>query len=455
MTAFELESSVGEGGENRPEDVRRLRERLSDLGFPNVTTGSEVDEATVTAIDLAQSMKSGKTVLEGDGVVDVPAPGYCLRTNDAPDEMWTYCWLRARNAPSWQALPSGSREAGFRLAPRAVESGWTHGSGYLASVVVGAGRFYRDQYLEQQAAAAPLTVDAAGRFATSHPDHRGHGTGMAFDLQLPTADGGTSSEIDPGSARYVRETMRAMLRAVRAQPRVTGITFNDPALNGTESGEDELVLAEPGPPAFDRVAHVEVRPLVPEIGYERPVDELLDRAIRYFGGTPVDPDTYAVTEAGFDSYLSDVGVEHFDADGFLTPHHAEVARQLGYDLFLPPAEWWPRGAALGLLADRLRAEADEPVRLRNWWRPRRYNDDVASAVKSDHITAHGIDLDFPSGWGWSDAQFEAVRRSLVEIDRDEPWLEMSRGAYEPPSRALHVGLLSPRKGRSWGDAYWP
>lgn len=179
-------------------------------------------------------------------------------------------------------------------------------------------------------------------------------------------------------------------------------------------------------------------------------EELLmfDRAITLFGRTPVDASHFDATVDGFQNFLTSTGIQHFSAREMVTPNHKDIARRLGYDEFLPEQAWWDRGAALAACADVLREAVGEPVRMRNWWRPRDYNSEVGGAAGSDHVTAHGVDLDYRS----ADSR-RIAEAQLREWQRDEDWLEMSLGLG---GRTTHVGIGSPRGRRDWTyDSYSP
>lgn len=161
-------------------------------------------------------------------------------------------------------------------------------------------------------------------------------------------------------------------------------------------------------------------------------------AIRFFGGTVVDPSRYAATVDGFGQFLSDSGVKHFSAREMTTPHNATAAQRAGTPLLLPSREWWHRGAALALAADHLRRLVGRPVVMRNWWRPRPYDVLVGGSGGGDHVTAHAVDLDFPD--------VTAKARALEEIERigrAERRLLLSIGRY-PGSRSIHVGIGAPK-----------
>ena len=421
MTGFELSNGVGRGDANRPEDVRRLKQRLVDLGFSGLTVDEQMTDDLKETIDLVQSIKAGRTHVDGDRSVDVPGP--------------TYKWLRAWNAPRWVELVPGTRAAGFAVRGT---GGPTYGTEALRRTLHDAGVRYRDTHAEDFGT-APITVETiAGKPGESVTDHGGHATGLAFDILLPSTDGTADPDLTYRDHGYDRRTTWAMLRAIKAQPLVTKIEFDDPEL------ADENLCSQTG--GFEDRAHVEIAPIMPEVGYDRPVNELYDQAIDYFGGTRVDPTRYPVTQEGFGEYIHDVGVEHFDADEMLSPNEPDDAAAVGMDILLPPHRWWPRGAALGLLSDKIRERVGSAVWMRNWFRPRPYNDRVASADLSDHITASSVDLDYSSA-----ADRRTAEEFLNELDDADRWLQLSLGLGNV---SIHVGMLSLRHRRRWHyDSY--
>ena len=168
-----------------------------------------------------------------------------------------------------------------------------------------------------------------------------------------------------------------------------------------------------------------------------------ERAIRHFGGRLTKPEEYAESVSGFQKYLRDSGVRKVSATQMTRPHHVAIARDVGFDVFLPKKAWWSRGAALALLAQAIEEAIGEPVTIRNWWRPARYNADarVAGAKRSDHLTAHAIDIDYRSR-----RSAERARRWLEELRRKQPWLRLSVGSGPITT---HVGIDSPLGSRQW------
>lgn len=177
-------------------------------------------------------------------------------------------------------------------------------------------------------------------------------------------------------------------------------------------------------------------------------DDVFSKAIRRLGGTPVSVARYPHTVDGLTSYLKAIGVRTLDARALTEPNHPDVARRLGYSSFLPKKEWWPRGAALALLTEKLQTAASEPVRVRNWWRPPAYNADplVGGASNGDHPTANAVDLDYQT-----DAGRKRAERLLRSLDRRMPELRLSMGLG---GRTTHVGIGSPRGRREWHYSGW-
>ena len=172
-------------------------------------------------------------------------------------------------------------------------------------------------------------------------------------------------------------------------------------------------------------------------------DSLFGKAIEQFGGHSVDPAHFTNDINGFQRYLASSGVRAFDARELTRPNHPEVAAKLGFSSFLPPQSWWPRGAALALLAQKIEDLVGEPVEVRNWWRPEAYNHDpkVGGAEHGDHLGAFAMDLDYLSARARRRA--EHWLHSLSVRDR---WLELSLGLGD---RTTHIGMLSPHGSREW------
>lgn len=177
-------------------------------------------------------------------------------------------------------------------------------------------------------------------------------------------------------------------------------------------------------------------------------EDVFGRAVAFFGGHLPDVSRYAATVAGFSEYLKAAGVREVSAADLTTPHHPDIAARLGFQNFLPPKEWWPRGAALALLAQRLSEAAGDRITVRNWWRPAAYNQDprVGGAHNGDHPTATALDLDYSSTAARAKAE-----RKLRSLEAQAPWLGLSLGLGP---QTTHVGIGSPRGHREWHYPGW-
>jgi peptidoglycan hydrolase-like protein with peptidoglycan-binding domain len=243
---FTLGASVGKGGKNRPEDVRALKKRLIELGFDWLDPDTEVDKATIAAIQLFQSIMRGKQTVSGDGLVSVPGKAGT-----------TLAWLREANAPRWQLMPEGSEAEGFLNYERTdTKDQYDYGTNWMADAIRGAGAKYRDDYLKSHASAPLLSInDVSLPHGGSNPDHGGHETGMACDARLPRNDGKGAGSITWKDKIYDRDATRAQIKAVRAQPNVSFVFFNDPVLIGEKlcsklDGHDNHFHFQLRPPAL-------------------------------------------------------------------------------------------------------------------------------------------------------------------------------------------------------------
>jgi len=222
-------------------------------------------------------------------------------------------------------------------------------------------------------------------------------------------------------------------------------------------GEDAGASADAGA-VEDAGGHtVDAGAPVDDAGDSNLVD-VIDHAflVEHFGGTVVDATDYTDDIDGFQAFLDDTGVQFFSANEITTPHNASAAAGCGYQILLPDQDMWARIAALALFSDELRALVDEPVYMRNWWRPPCYNSAVGGAAGGDHPDGDAVDLDFQSATSRALAQ-----RHLCEVywaqdivaaediapgaDLD-PRLNMSVGLG---GATIHLGVLSERGRRHW------
>jgi hypothetical protein len=242
-----LQGSVGAGGGNAPDDVRGVKRRLIALGFNWLSDDTSINQATIRTISLFQAITRGFQRVDGapvDGLIEVGRD--------------THRWLEASNAPRWRLMPAGGApEDGFRNTEVLDQTGDDHdwGTEWLARTITDAGATYRTEYLSEHPSAAPITVnDVSTPRGGPTPDHQTHQTGMCCDVRVARTDGTAPGNTTFRDRTYDRGAMRAMLSALRAQPLVRHIVFNDPVLIREGlctalAGHDDHVHAEITAPA--------------------------------------------------------------------------------------------------------------------------------------------------------------------------------------------------------------
>src|SRR5262245_56642431 len=215
-----LQSVVGLGAANKPEDVVAVKRRLIELGFDWLAPDEAAGPETVKTIMLFQAIKNGFN-----------------RVNDTRND-WrvdpdgeTLKWLNAANAPRWQLLPAGKRSEGFiNFELTQISDNHDFGTRWLAETIIGAGAAYRDDFLAERPNAALIAVnDISLPRGGPTPMHETHQSGMCCDLRLPRKDG-QSGGITVTDQAYDRAAMRAMLRALKKQKLASRILLNDQAL---------------------------------------------------------------------------------------------------------------------------------------------------------------------------------------------------------------------------------
>ncbi len=305
-----------------------------------------------------------------------------------------------------------------------------------------------EQALDDWLATAPFGVEPPPP-PPPPPAEEGHVLGTVLDDVTSAALSGVTARCDCGPMAM---TDAAGAFELRLPSGAHTITFEK---DGYDPGTETVSIAE----GSETVLSVRLQP----IDAPDPLVSVIDHSflIQRFGGNDVDPFDYPETQDGFQQYLDAVGVTHFAAWEYVIPNNPTVAAGCGYTILLPDRSWWRKGAALGLLADQLRALVNEPVNLRNWWRPDCYNNGVGGAPGGDHPDADALDLDFASERSRADAQrYLCDEYWLQDIVAPEeiapgsnlnPRLNMSVGLG---AITIHVGLLSSNGRRFWKyDSY--
>ncbi len=171
------------------------------------------------------------------------------------------------------------------------------------------------------------------------------------------------------------------------------------------------------------------------------IEMLLD-AHQEDAGQCLDPSLYPHSTQGLESFLGDLGeFPYLSAEEIVKPHHRDIAKELGYDEFVPPQESWVVVGCLALIHHQCRILAEGPVHVRNCYRPSAYNARVGGSAGSDHLNGRAFDMDFKTP--------EACQRALKYVRslyKHCPELELSMGVGR---LTIHVGVLSDNGHRRW------
>ncbi|MHB8879748.1 MAG: peptidoglycan-binding domain-containing protein [Myxococcaceae bacterium] len=241
-----LSGPVGPGAQNRREDVRRVQERLQQLGF-QVTADGQLGPKTAGALKLFEAILGGKERVTGVGGTLKPG-SELARALFSPE------------APRWQQVPSGG-------------AGWTNVDtdrhGWATSTLVGvlerAGKAYESEFLANNPGRdLIMSNDASRAQGGDTPDHESHETGIDLDLRLPSTDGKRTTT---AARNYDREASLATIRAFAQQPGVERILIGDSRLLAelARSNEPWASKVQDGGAIHRDHIHVDVKaPVVPD-----------------------------------------------------------------------------------------------------------------------------------------------------------------------------------------------
>jgi len=216
-----LSGSVGKGGDNNAADVKKVQQRLNDLGFDWVTPDGINGPITEHAIRLFQAIKNGDQAVKlthNDSLVDVGGD--------------THLWLKSANAPKWGKMSaSGTGFTNIEIADPTDDHDW--GTNWLDETVKAAANAYQTDYRAANMSSLITVNDASRNKGVDTADHKGHETGLSVDLRLPKKGvSGLSPPLSIPSPDFDRAAARAILKAFRAQPLINKdhIFFNDQTL---------------------------------------------------------------------------------------------------------------------------------------------------------------------------------------------------------------------------------
>ena len=222
MATLILSASVGAGGKNNPDDVKKVVDRFVELGYTwvgGLTKGGEKE--------LVRTIKLLQSIIKGSGKADKGDGKISLHGN-------THKWLAAQNAPGWEKV--------FGL----IGIGWTgttdlaHGesnggyaTSWLAERLKWTGLAYRANSLFLVPSAPPLWIrdcsPAKGGLAKGHKSHQ---TGLDVDIRLPLLPPHTNEYFQLRGKQYSEffhyEAALIQCEAIKKYMESKYIFFNDP-----------------------------------------------------------------------------------------------------------------------------------------------------------------------------------------------------------------------------------
>ncbi len=222
MAILILSGSVGKGGKNNPDDVKKVVDRLVELGYTWVrgfTKGNERE--LVRTIGLFQSICKGKEKESyGDGKISLHGT--------------THKWLAAHNAPKWVEI-FGKSGLGW-VSTTDMKHGKRNG-GYCTSwlqdyiSVVGFG--YWALATVSVSDPPPLWIrDCSPEKGGDATGHRSHETGIDMDIRLPLLPPHTDEWIQLKEHNYTKlfhvDAAMTQCKVMRTAMSTRYIFFNDP-----------------------------------------------------------------------------------------------------------------------------------------------------------------------------------------------------------------------------------
>jgi peptidoglycan hydrolase-like protein with peptidoglycan-binding domain len=237
---FPITASVGQGGSNRPADVRIVQQRLKDIGFP-VDVDGKYGRQTENALKAYRAMLNGtEEVAHERGLVGL---------NDLVDRA-----LSMAHPPRWERMP----ETGPGFVNDDTDH-FSYGSAETRKAIEEFSSVYAADHLSVSPGSARISLNDVSRHqGGANHDHETHENGLDLDLRLPKTNGGSGTEV--GRSDYDRETAWAMIKAIASNPRVERILFTDPVLLARARTEPWGAKLQDGGRGHRNHFHVDVKP---------------------------------------------------------------------------------------------------------------------------------------------------------------------------------------------------
>jgi hypothetical protein len=240
-----IRAAVGSGGTNAADDVRVVQDLLNRAAGAGLDVDGDCGSLTVQAITGYQkqftSRPDGRVDPEGQTLRRLRADAAQGRTAQGQPER-----APAQGAP---AAPSGGPAAGTRLQALGSGKGFysyskpdrQFATDALLAVLRDTGSVLARAGLEY--GIGDLSFEQGGAISP----HKTHTSGRHADLR-PIRNDGAHSPTSIGDPTYSRDSTRVLVEALRAQPAVTQILFNDAEIPGVKHW-----------PAHDNHLHIQVR----------------------------------------------------------------------------------------------------------------------------------------------------------------------------------------------------
>lgn len=225
MAVLKLSGSVGAGGNNSSDDVRKVVERFVELGYTwvdGITKGSSSE--LIRTIKLFQSTCKGEAKAHnGDGKIS-------LHGN-------THKWLAATNAPKWVEV-FGKSGLGWISTAQLKPGDYRRSNGgfatsWLLDRLHWAGGAYRATALLSVSNAPPLWVrECSPEKGGDAHGHKSHETGIDVDIRLPLLPPHTNEWFQLKAHNYTKlfhfEAAVKQCEALKKHMDSKHIFFNDP-----------------------------------------------------------------------------------------------------------------------------------------------------------------------------------------------------------------------------------
>lgn len=220
MATLILNGSVGDGGKNDPDDVKKVVDRFVELGYKWVAGSTKGNEK-----ELVRTIKLFQSIYKGSGKAD-KGDGKISKGGT------TNKWLAAINAPEWVKV-YGLTGVGWKSTMDYSENNGGYATSWLLDRLKWTGIVYRTNALFSVSDAPPLWVrecsPAKGGNASGHKSHE---TGIDVDIRLPLLPPHTNEWFQLKASNYSKlfhfDAAIVQCETLKKYMEAKYIFFNDP-----------------------------------------------------------------------------------------------------------------------------------------------------------------------------------------------------------------------------------